>query len=106
MKVLLLKNKKLLWVQEEKVQILAAIHAGLSIIAEEATLLLCAGVPDLDAPIITRATTSSSGEPGTSTGRVTPQGPRIIGAPALPPHWITPSSASQLPHSQGLGLSV
>ena len=66
MKDLLLQNKKLVWVQEEKVQILAAIHASLLANAEKAVLLWAVGVPDLDAAIITGAAPSSSVEPGTS----------------------------------------
>ena len=56
-----------MWAQEEKVQILVAIHASLPAIAEKATLLLVAGVPALYAAIITVEATSSE-EPETSTG--------------------------------------
>ena len=54
--------------QEEIVQILVAISASLPAIAKKAALLWAAGVPDPDASIITGAATSSSEEPGTSTG--------------------------------------
>ena len=67
----LLQNEKLVQAQEEKVQILAAIHASLLAITEKATLLWAA-VPNLDAPIITGAATNSSEEPGTSTGGNSP----------------------------------
>ena len=39
MKDPLLLNKKLMWAQEEKVQILVAIPASLPVLAEEVTLL-------------------------------------------------------------------
>ena len=67
MKDLLLQNKKLLQAQEEKIQILVAIPASLPAIAEKATLLWIAGVPNPDVAIITGATTNSSEEHGTST---------------------------------------
>ena len=86
---LLLQNKKLMWAQE-KVQILVAIHASLPVIAEKAALLWAAGVPKRDAAVIMAATTSSSGEPGTSNGQITLPGPRIIRSPALQPCQITP----------------
>ena len=73
-KDLLLQNEKLIQAQEEKVQILVAIHASLPAIAEKAALLWAARVPDLDAAIIMGEATSSSQEPGTSTGG-NPQGP-------------------------------
>ena len=76
--------------QEEKIQILVAIHSSLPVITKETTLFWAAGVPDLDVTILMGATTSLSGEPGTSTGGITPQGPRIMGAPVLPPCQITP----------------
>ena len=64
--------------------------ASLPIMAEEATLLWAAGVPNPDATVIAGVTTSSSEDPGTSTGGITPKGPRIcIGVPAPPPCWIT-----------------
>ena len=89
MKDLLLQNKKLMWAQEEKIQILMAIHASLPVIAEEVALLQVAGVPEPDATIITGAATSSVEKPRTSTGGITPQGPRIIGDLSLTPHHIT-----------------
>ena len=61
-----------MWVQPEKVQILVAIHTILLVIAEESILLWAAGVPYLDAAIITGVTTSYSGKPGTSTWGITP----------------------------------
>ena len=77
--------------QEEKVQIPAAICAGLLAISEKATLLWTAGVPDSDAAIINGATTSSSEGPRTSTEGITPRGPRIfVGVLEPPPWWITP----------------
>ena len=57
-----------MWAQEEKVEILAAIYAFLLVIAEKTNLLWAAGGPNSDAAIITGAATSSSEEPGTSTG--------------------------------------
>ena len=57
-----------MWAQEEKIQILVAIHASLPVIAEEVALLQAAGVPELDAAIITGAATSFPGELGTTTG--------------------------------------
>ena len=90
MKDFLLQNEKLVQAKEEKVQILVAIHASLLAIAQQTTLLWAAGVPNLDAVIITGAATSSSEEYGTSTGRITPQGPRtFMVALAPPPCWIT-----------------
>ena len=77
-------------VQEEKVKILAAIWGSLPVIAEEAALLQAAGVPKPDAAIILGPTISSQEESGTSAGGIAPQGPRIIGTPALPSCQITP----------------
>ena len=79
-----------MWAQEEKVQILEAIHASLPVVAEKATLLQAAGVPNLDATIITGEAPNSSEGPGTSTSGVAPQGLRtFVGALAPPPHQIT-----------------
>ena len=63
----LLHNKKLRQAQEEKVWILVAISASLPVISEEAALHWVAGVPNLDASIITGAATSLSEEYETST---------------------------------------
>ena len=65
MKDLLLQNKKLLQAQEEKDQILVAIHASLPAIAKEATLLWAACIPDPDATII-------SGQPPALQGKLAP----------------------------------
>ena len=90
MKDLLLQNEKLIQAQEEKVHILVAICTSLPAIAEKATLVQAAGVPLSDAVFITGAATSSSEEPGTSTGGVTPQCPRtFMGVLAPSPHQIT-----------------
>ena len=111
-KDLLLQNEKLMWVQEKKVQILVAIHTSLPVAAEEATLLQAAGVSDPETTIIPGVTTSSSGEPGTTTGGITPQGPRTcIGALAPPPCQITPDflhplALPALPCNQLLGLGI
>ena len=75
--------------QEEKGQIQVAICASLLAVAEKATLLWAAGVPNLDTAIITEATTSSSEEPETSNGGITPQGPRIFMGTPAPPHCVT-----------------
>ena len=85
MKDLLLQNKKLMEVQEEKMKILAAIWASLLVIAEEVALLWAAGVPKQDAAIITGATISSPREPGT-LGSYSPS----VGAPTPLSHQITP----------------
>ena len=61
-KVLLLQKEKLVWTQE-KVQILVVIHASLPAIAKKAAVLQAAGVPNLDAAIITGAATSLSEGP-------------------------------------------
>ena len=70
MKDLLLHNEKLIQTREEKVQILAAICARLSAIAEKAPLLWVAGVFNPDAAIITGAVTNwitnFTGSPQTS----------------------------------------
>ena len=58
----------MIWKQEEKVQILIAIHTSLLVIAKEAALLRAAGVPEMDAMIIMGATINSHGELGTSMG--------------------------------------
>ena len=90
MKDLLLQNEKLMLAQEEKVQILVAICASLLAITEKATLLQAAGVPSSDTATITEAATSSSEGLGTSTGGITPQGPRtFVGALAPSTHQIT-----------------
>ena len=60
---------------QEKVQILAAIHASQLAIAEKTIHLWAAGVLNPDATIITWAATSSSEEPGTSTGGNSPRVP-------------------------------
>ena len=67
-----------------------------------------AGVPNLDATIIMGATTSSSGEPGTSTGGITPQGPRLwyCHLARSPLTFYTPGSSRWLPYSQWLGPSI
>ena len=65
---LLLQNKKLLQVQERKVQILMAIHASLPAVAEDA-ILRAAGVPDANVAVITGVTTSSLGEPGGNSSK-------------------------------------
>ena len=70
--------------------ILVAIHTSLPVAAEEAALLQVVGVLDPSAMIIMGAATSIPGGPGTSTGGITPQGSRAIGALAPPPHQITP----------------
>ena len=67
MKDLLLQNEKLMQAQEEKVEILVAIHASLPTIAETAAILPAAEVPNPDIAIITGAATSSSEKPGTFT---------------------------------------
>ena len=59
MKDLLLLNKKLVKVQEEIFQILAAIHASQPAVTEKAALW-AAGVPDPNVVIINGASTSSS----------------------------------------------
>ena len=79
-----------MWAHETKVKILVAIWASLPVVAEEVVLLCITVVPNLDGPIIMGATTSSPGEPGTSTGDITPQGCSIIGGLALSFHQITP----------------
>ena len=61
MRDLLLQNKKLMQVQQEKAQILVAICASLPVIAEEATLLQVVGVPNPDATIITGVTPAPLG---------------------------------------------
>ena len=89
-KTLLLQNKKLVWAQEEKVQIFVAIHTSLPAITEKATLLQAAGVVNLDATIITGAASNSSEDLEPLLG-LTLQGPRtFMGALAPPPCWITP----------------
>ena len=82
----LLQNKKLVQAQEEKVEILVAIHTSLLTITEKVTLIQAAGVPNLDITIITGSATISSEEPGTSTGGnfITSKGPRTF-AGALAP---------------------
>ena len=67
MKYLLLQDEKLVQVQEEKVQILEAIHASLPAITEKAAILWAAGVPNPDAAIINGAVTGLSVESGTCT---------------------------------------
>ena len=105
-KDLLIQNEKLMWAHEEKVQILVAICASLPAIAEKATPLWAAGVPDPDAAIITGAwPLSSSEESGTSTGGNSPGSQDLhggSGTTTLPDHpepSTPPCSASQLPHS-------
>ena len=78
MKDLHLQSKKLMQAPEEKVPILAAIHASLLVVSEKATLLHAAGVPNSDVAIITEAATSSSEGSGMSTGRITPQSPQTF----------------------------
>ena len=69
--------------QEGKVQILMAIHASLSAIAEKA-ILWAAGVSDADVVVITGVTTNPMWEPGEAT----PQSSSAhIGS--LAPQWIT-----------------
>ena len=90
MKDLLLRNKKLIQTQEEKVQILVAICVSLLAVAEKAILIWATGVPDSDVAIITEAATISSEELGASMGGITPQGPQtFLGALALLPHQVT-----------------
>ena len=88
MKNPLLQNKNLVWVQEEKVQILAAICASLPAVTEKAGLLQTAGLPNLDDTIITWVAASSQEEPGTSNRGQTPGFQDLCGGSA-PPHWIT-----------------
>ena len=71
-------------------KILVTIQASLLVTAEEVALLQAVGVHEPDAAIIMGATVSSPGEPGASTGGITPQGLRIVGALAPPSHQITP----------------
>ena len=68
MKDHLLQNDKPMQAQEEKVQILVAIHTSLPAITKKATLLWPEEVPNPDAAVITVAVTSSLEEAGTSTG--------------------------------------
>ena len=98
--------------QEEKVQILVAIHSSLPAVTEKATLLCAAGVLNPDTATITGADTSSSQETGTST-RGNPSGSQdLLGGSGtttsldhsrLP---ATPGSANQLPYRQWHGLSI
>ena len=81
-----LKTKKLMWAQEEKVQILATIWASLPVIVDEAALIHAVEVPEQDAMIIIGATSSSQRN---WIQGATIQGPWIVGALALPIHWIT-----------------
>ena len=95
------------------VQILVAICASLLAVAEKAILLQAVGVPDSDVAIITEAATSSSEEPGTSNGGITPQGPNIFAgaaaSPIFPDHpWLSAphQSASWLLCGLWPGLNV
>ena len=89
-KDILLQNEKLMQAQEEKVQILVAISTSLPAIAEKATLLQAAGVPNPDNSIITRQPLACQRNLGHPLGG-TPQGPRtFVGASVPPPHQITP----------------
>ena len=86
---LLLQNEKLMWAQEEKSKIMAAISTSLPVTAKEAAPCQVSGVPGSDATIITGVTISFSGEFGTSTGEVSPQSLGFVRALAPPYHWIT-----------------
>ena len=106
-KDLLLQNEKLMWVQEEKVKILVAIHSSLPVIAKEAALLL--GVKSSQTGCCNHHWGDHQLLRGTwdlhwrnnSSRSLDLRGSGTTTLPRCPPDCVT-----QLPHSQWLGLSI